>query len=315
MPRLELMDDSLPYDQRNLHPIKRRRITYDEPRRPSVGKHLITMREANLNKHHHMVQSISHCEIQNMYDSLPDDLKEEHIEYDAYDMLKMSMPANIEIVGTTGSGKTNAAWNIMKHVGIWTRVYLCTKLLHEPLYQLMQRVYDFIEKKTGHQILFVTTNIHDLPPIESFSREHNNLTIIDDQMNAHPEVLKIVIDLYAIGRKENVTNMSLWQKFYRCPIEVREQCGYFIFTKLQQADDIIRVMKQFSVKASKEAVIAAFNWVMDMGFPHFFMVDVKTQNPAWTFRHNYTPLPISLFEPKRKHLLQQSIVPTLTASA
>lgn len=312
---MELMDDSLSYEERQIRPIKRKRVYANEPDQRGVGKHLMTQQESNLNKHHHAVQCISQCQIQNMYDSLPDDLKEDSMVYDAYDMLKISMPANIEIVGTTGSGKTNAAWNIMKHVGIWTKVYLCTKLLHEPLYQLMQRVYDFIEDKTGHQILFVTTNIHELPPVETFSKEHNNLTIIDDQMNATPDILKIVIDLYAIGRKENVTNMSLWQKFYRCPIEVREQCGYFIFTKLQQVDDIIRVMKQFSLRATKEAVIAAFNWVMDMGFPNFFMIDVKTQDPALTFRHNYTPLPISLFEPKRQHLLHQSFASPLAVSA
>ena len=76
-----------------------------------------------------------------------------------------------------------------------------------------------------------------------------NIVVFDDCVTDKKE--KIIQDLYIRGRKKNASIIYLTQSCYSDPINVRRNCNYCIFFKLQPKE-IKQILREIDGNLSKE---------------------------------------------------------------
>lgn len=229
----------------------------------------------------------------NYYDILPDKFKNKPIHYANEKALNISLPAQIGLFGTTGSGKTQWVMNFIENVDIFERITIYAKnLQNDPLYLYLEEVYKVLGKKAGRDVIDVFDNIDNVIPAKEYSYDMPSLVIIDDFMNEPAKKLGPVIDLFSMGRKNGVTVIWITQSYFQgTPMKIRQNIGYSVFFKIESAKDIARIVAEKACNLKKEQLVAMYDYVREQGDRHFFLIDGKTNNPALKYRMDYTPFP------------------------
>lgn len=225
----------------------------------------------------------------NFYDLVPKSSKK---NYKNYDKLQMEVPFRSLFVGTTGSGKTSILMNIIKNIVIWKRIYIVARQPEEELYELLAKILEPVERKTKKQILYITKNISDLPPIDNdhFSEENPTLMVFDDLINGTPKEFTIINEVYLRGRKLGITSIFLSQSYYKTPLFIRQNISYVIFKKIQGKKDFKRIISEYSLDVPEEELIRVYNEIMKGNFLNFLMIDLDHADKRYRF--NFTPIGI-----------------------
>lgn len=231
-------------------------------------------------------------EVPNYYANLPKKYKTEERTYPSEHKIQIKIPFRMVVTGITGSGKTNAVMSVIKKINAFDKIMIYSKLLHEPLYADFIDTVQEVEKKTGSTILTTSNELADLPPPDSLSKENNNLLVVDDMIKEDPKLLGKVVAYYIYGRKHNCSVIFITQSYFKTPIDIRQNTGYFIFTKLGNDQDFKRILKEFSLGGiNEQQLYDLYKNATKNGFPNFFMIDNESKDPNIRFRRNFTPLP------------------------
>lgn len=233
---------------------------------------------------------MSDDEVENLYEAVPKKFKAEERHYDAEEKLKIKIPFQMCVTGSTGSGKTNALLQLVKKMNCFDHVMLWAKDTEESLYATFIHQLREAEKKSGESILTVSNNISDLPSVDSVNKEHNTLLIIDDMITEKSKELKRVDEYYIRGRKKNVSVAFLSQSYFDIPLILRKQSSYFIFTKIGGERDLTTILKDFRLGLDDSQIMKMYEEATTGGFPNFFMIDLKTNDKSLRFRRNYKGL-------------------------
>lgn len=216
-------------------------------------------------------------------------------------------PFRLLIVGSSGSGKTNLLLNLIYDYLAFDSLYLCAKDINEAKYAKLQENYtqfDSIDQKDlntiamkkyerkflkqlfnkfkKEQVTFCS-DLEDMTPVDDLS-EHRNLIIFDDCIGIKDQ--SKINNFFLRGRKKNASIIYLSQSYYSTPLDIRKNCNYFIFFKLQP-----REIKQILREIDGSLDTQQFTWVYEKAIqkPYdFFMLDLV--NPKIRYRRNFVPL-------------------------
>jgi hypothetical protein len=236
----------------------------------------------------------SSVKLTNFYEHVKKKHRQEPIEYDNFKKIHIKLPSRMLIIGATGSGKTNAAINIMEQIHAFNRVLLFAKNLTEPLYaDLIDKMRE-AEKDTNESILTVSSKIEDLPPLSSINRKNNTLLIVDDMVTEKHKALAGVVQYWTAGRKENVTSMYLSQSYYAVPKIMRQNSEYIVLTKIRTTRDLNMILSEYRLGVSEKEMSRLYHEATKNGFPDFFLIDLEAgigdANKDLRFRRNFTSL-------------------------
>lgn len=231
-------------------------------------------------------------EVRNYYELIGPKYITPQTRYKNYDRFKIDLPARFLICGKTGSGKTNLLLNLVFDMGCFTRIFLCAKNLEEPLYRFLIDEIQKVEKrlKKVGEIIFITSDIEDLPSVDEFDKRYVNLVIIDDQINETSKVLKRVTELFTRGRKHNISCAFLTQSYTDTPKTLRKNCSVFIFKDLLRKD-LQLIMRDFSMTYTIGELMKMYNSCHTKDVNNFFMIDT-TKNDGLMYRHNFEAIEV-----------------------
>lgn len=220
----------------------------------------------------------------------------ESIEYPNEELMKLPLPAHILTVGYTGAGKTNWVRNFIDKVGVFTKIYLFAKDLEEPLWKSfidkMKRVSKALH---GHDILFVSSDIGQLPNPDDVDDKHNNLFIFDDMITEKEARLRTASEYFIRIRKKNGVCVFLTHSYFKTPQLMRLQASYIAIIKLGTVGDMYRIMREQDITdLGKEGLKKIYNMTCGKNnsreINNFLLIDKKSNEPGLRFRHNYAPI-------------------------
>ena len=135
-------------------------------------------------------------------------------------------PRRILIIGSSGSGKTNALLNLINNQPDIDKIYLYAKDPYEKKYQYLinKREEVGLDHFDDHKVFIeysndmqdVYKNIEDYNP----GKEHKILIVFDDMiadMINNKKLNSIVTDLFIRGRKLNISIVFIMQSYFKVP--------------------------------------------------------------------------------------------------
>lgn len=204
--------------------------------------------------------------------------------YDKEDM-PLQHPLRMQIVGSSGAGKTNVLLNIIRLMeNTFNGIRVFTKNADEPLYNMLQEKIPQIQIYNGLEEL----NDMDLES-EFFGQE---LLIFDDLVLEKNQ--KQIEQLYIRGRKlsngEGLSLIYLTQIYHKTPREIRLQCDNIIIKKCGSNMDIKRILgdKDMGNLKPKE-LLNMFDYCVDGDITNFLFIDLKAPMHEM-FRRNFDEL-------------------------
>lgn len=235
--------------------------------------------------------------VKNFYDAVPKKHRMDERTYDNYDKIKVDIPFRMCLAGRTGSGKTNVVMNIIDTIRDFDKVLLFAKDLTEPLYATLIDTLREAEKKSNQSILTTSSDLDNLPAVDSNDKKLNTLLIVDDMITENKKKL-IRVEEYAIrGRKVNVTLMFLTQDYFAAPIRIRKNCDYVTLNNIGTVRDLKTIVKDYSLKVPDDTIVKMYEHATKDGFPNFFLVDTKAKgkNEHLMFRKQWVPMDVRQF--------------------
>src|ERR1700722_9863155 len=195
----------------------------------------------------------------NRYELLRKKFREEEIKYDSFNKVHIKLPFRMCVVGTTGSGKTNAVIDIIDQIDAFTKILLFTKVLDEPIYANFIEDIREAEKETGKQILTVGDDLENLPKVESNSKKDSTLLIIDDMLEEKDKTLARASPYWTRGRKYGCSALYLSQSYFGIPLNIRKNTQYFVFTKISTEKDLHMILRDHELGVSEEQIAQLYH--------------------------------------------------------
>jgi len=195
----------------------------------------------------------------------------------------ITLPFRMLCIGSSGSGKTSTMLNIIRVMpNTWSTIIVITKNADEPLYK-------FLKKKIKDGLTIVE-GLENLPNLDSFDKNVNNLVIFDDLIGEKKEKLRVVEQYYLRARKLNVSTAFLSQSYFKIPQLIRQNANVILIKKIASIRDFNRMASEYSFGIPKEQLIYMYRMCTSK-FLDFLMILVD--NPIESkFYHNFNPIHI-----------------------
>lgn len=185
------------------------------------------------------------------------------------------LPFRMLIIGASGSGKTNAALNIIKSLnGFFVDVSVITKNANEPLYELLQAKLK--------DLCHIYEGVENSPPLDEFDKKDRHLIIFDDLVNESERNQKPVIEYFIRARKQNCTVMYLSQSFYQTPILIRRNINFLVIVKLSSVNDLARIIKECALTETKDQLMGMYKEATSVQM-RWLMIDMKNTKYYYGF--------------------------------
>ena len=204
-------------------------------------------------------------------------------------------PYRILIIGSSGSGKTNALLNLISNQPDIDKIYLYAKDPYEKKYQYLinKREEVGLDHFDGHKVFIeysndmqdVYKNIEDYNP----GKERKILIVFDDMivdMINNKKLNSVVTELFIRGRKLNISIVFIMQSYFKVPKDVRLNSTHFFMTKILNK----RELQQIPLNHSSDIDFKDFMKIYKecTKEPYSFLVNdttIQSGNPL-RFRYN-----------------------------
>ena len=190
------------------------------------------------------------------------------------------------IIGQSGSGKTNCMYSLIVHNKNWDMFYICTKALHEPLYEMLINAI----KKVAPDRVVAVDSPKDLPPINSLNDKIQNLVIFDDMICEDAKGRAIIQEWYIRGRKANASIFYLAQTYFDISKMIRLQANTIILKKITSKKELRAIVKDYALDMELEDLQKIYKQCTE-GFD-FFTINLKSNDPSKMYYHNFKPIKI-----------------------
>jgi len=200
------------------------------------------------------------------------------------DKLMPKFPSYLCCIGSSGCGKSSAILTMILEGAIpWTKIYLNTAMLDEPLYEAFIKHLLQIEEETGTEIIYPNNKIEEIIPIDELDPNEQNIVIFDDFCNEKNQ--KLIEDYYQRGRKKNAMIFYLSQSFHKLTPFIRLNTQYFMLFKIVSRD-LSNIATFFSAIMDKKVFYEVFRIATNERY-NFLLIDLKTEDPNMKVRHNW----------------------------
>lgn len=169
----------------------------------------------------------------------------------------IDVPFRMLIVGSSGSGKTTIALEVIKRMkDTFDHIVLICRSVDEPLYQ-------YLLKKAKGLVSAVEidskTKVPTMDEIIGVKQEPNDqvLVIYDDLVALKKQ--DMIEDAFIRCRKFNVSAMYLTQSYFRTPKVIRLNCNYVIVKKVANLRDIRMMLSEYNLGIDKEDMLKAYD--------------------------------------------------------
>lgn len=196
-------------------------------------------------------------------------------------------PFRMIIAGASGSGKTNAALNLLLECNAFEKIYIYAKQLDQPLYQFLIKKLEEVQSKMKRPIVVYSSDPVDIPSPDELDKTKQNLIIIDDMIME--KKLKSVEELYVRSRNRNASVMFLSQSYYAIPKMIRMNTGYLILRGLDARRDFNLIVSNFSLDKTPDEIYKMYQKATNKNM-QWFMVDLITTDKQMRYRAGYTPI-------------------------
>jgi hypothetical protein len=205
--------------------------------------------------------------IKNFYNIIPKSKPARNVGYGLHGL---ELPMRMLIIGSSGSGKTNALMQfIQMSSGTFSKIVVCVKNSEEPLYKLLKSTSDSIE-------FFEDGSI---PPISDFEEHESSLIVFDDLVLEKDQ--SEMSQYFIRGRKFGITCIYLSQSYYKIPKLIRINCRYIVIKKLSSIKDLKLIISEYNF-GNQSQIINIYN-TATKDFTDFLLID--TQNNI--FKKNF----------------------------
>ena len=193
-------------------------------------------------------------------------------------------PYRILIIGSSGSGKTNALLNLINNQPDIDKIYLYAKDPYEAKYQYLIKKREkvgldhfddnkaFIEYSNDMQDVYKNIEDYNL-------RKKRKILIVFDDVIAHMINIKklnpIVTELFIRGRKLNISIIFITQSYFKKPKDVRLNSTHFFIMKILSKRELQQI---------------ALNHSSDIDFKDFIKIYKKCTKEPYSFFVNDTTL-------------------------
>lgn len=229
-------------------------------------------------------------QISNFYAMLPKEYQSAgSIAYDNYENIKIKVPFRMLILGSSGSGKTNVALNLIKLIGVFTKIYLFAKNTEEPLYAYLIDTLTKLSIRMKKQLIVVSNDLDSMSDVDEIDKDENNLFIFDDLITTKNQ--RSISDLFIRGRKQNASVIYISQSYFDIPNLIRKNSDYIIIKKINTKRDLKSIMKEYNLNdVSEDQLMNMYKSVIAQSFTNFLLLDVNTNDPKLKFRCNFSPM-------------------------
>jgi len=197
---------------------------------------------------------------------------------------KMKIPARMLIIGSSGSGKTQLALEIIRQMkNTFGLLCLCVKNADEP-------IYNFLRSKLKPEDVQVYEN-GAVPNVKDFKDVDSQiLCIFDDLVNEPKKVQEQITNFFIYGRKggknnKGITCMYLSQSYFGIPKTIRLQANYVFLKKIASLRDLHMLMRDHNLNLSKQELTTLYQHCTD-SIQNFMMIDLEAP-PENRFRKNF----------------------------
>lgn len=131
------------------------------------------------------------------------------------------------IAGGSGCGKTNLIMNLIMRPGFlnYDRLYIYSKSLHQPKYQLLQNWAAWLNKNANNQIITFHCS-GDIMPVESLNPQQRTVMVFDDVMLEKQSPIE---KYFSQGRHGGADCFYLCQSYFRIPKQaIRDNANLII---------------------------------------------------------------------------------------
>jgi hypothetical protein len=209
--------------------------------------------------------------------------------YPNEDILKIKLPFRAIIIGSSGSGKSNLALNLISGIGIWTTITLLAKKLDEPLFKFLIKRITEMEKVQKRKILIAIDDINELPKLDDYKIEDNNLMLIDDFVADDPKALKPLNHIFLRGRKNGISPVFISQSYFDTPKIIRKNSN-MVFVKSMGAKDFTRMAAEYAMGVSAKEMYSMYESTQHGNLTDFFLIDRENKDKSLIFRDGFDPI-------------------------
>lgn len=204
--------------------------------------------------------------------------------------INIDIPFRMLLIGCAGAGKNNTLMNLINHMNCFNKFYIFAKNTDQPLYNfLVDKLKKVAEKMDidEDEIFMISDNLDDIPELEEFNREINNLVIIDDFVSEKVSNLKTIEDLFSRSRPFNVSVMFLSQSFFKIPKFIRQNADYIILKRINQKKDLKLIINEYFPDDQEKILQVYDKATHNNNNSDFVLLDCKTSNDNLRYRLNY----------------------------
>ena len=190
---------------------------------------------------------------------------------------KLNLPFRMLIIGGSGAGKTQTLMNLIRIMnGTFNNIHIITKNRDEPLYNYLESKVD-----TG---LSITEGIDSAPNLDDFDKKEQSLIVMDDLVLEKNQ--KQLEQYFIRARKLNCSLVYLSQSYFAVPKMIRMNLNYLIIKRLNTLQDLFRMLREYSLGVSKEALVDLYQHSIQDNKQDFLLVDLDSE-PKDRFRFNF----------------------------
>lgn len=230
----------------------------------------------------------------NFYNEIPH--KDMRKKYKDFEHIRIEIPFRMCVIGSSGSGKTNFVINFIHKLNCFTKIYLFCKCPQEPLYMLLRKKMERLEKKRKEKLFFQSDSLNDFPSFgkdekDKFDNSEQNLVIIDDLMLEKNEGARNVSSSFIFGRKHNVSIIYICQSYFKIDPLIRKNMSILALKKINTHNDLINILKEisgicdFNIKELEQIYKAS-----QKDFCSTLLIDLNNEDPKLRIRINFDPI-------------------------
>ena len=225
----------------------------------------------------------------NFYELIDKKFLTDQVTYPNFKYTNIAIPSRICVLGSSGSCKTNWLMNFIAAVGVFDRITLYAKQLEEPLYMALVEGYKKLGKKLGITLIEAFDNLDNVIPSTDYDVRLNNLVIVDDFMNSEAKKLAPIIDMFSMGRKNNITTVYIAQDYFEgIPKKIRRNTNLLIIMKLESPSDMKRIIAEQSISKEHVPTLVKFlETIRKESIRNFLLIDKTTNDDSLKFRKNF----------------------------
>ncbi len=93
--------------------------------------------------------------------------------------------------------------------------------------------------------------------------------------------------LYIRGRRSNISLFFISQSFFKIPLLIRQNTDVIVIKNIRGRKDLTRIISEYSLDKTIDEILALYQKACSGAQTNWFMIDLKTTDPALKFRKNF----------------------------